>query len=470
MAKVSPYADPSAHGKITPGLCFKRRGPIVQLGKCPRPKDKKSAAQINQRNKITEAVAKYKILNNDELIFLRRRGSMISKNPYMLYTSSQLKGNDWSKQHGHQLQVINNMVIFDLIQDQLEEIRFTLLSSNTKDITDNIVLYSKLDSETAGIIPSVNGPSFTWEGIIDHAPLKFEDGAFGFLNTTLIRADDDGDFYEECFDQHQFSAWLELTYDLIDGKPQDGNNHVIFDWKGANTAGGSNLIQIILDKNQGVVFVILVNGVRKDFKSADSNIAFTAGEKIYFSFAYNINDIDTGISNWEMYFGTNEDLYLVGAQTSIFPPMDTTSTYLTMLSNNSKTASLNGGLDNIKVVNIATRSSIDEMNNTRNIEEFETELGYVFDNENIFFPGVEVSEVLELILKVENFSALPWRLPFYWLLAVTWSNQTTDQRTTNIRFPKIELEFDTAVRFYLSSDMSLYFDQNLIRLGATSNV
>ncbi|MCK5015037.1 MAG: hypothetical protein KAS66_14600, partial [Candidatus Omnitrophica bacterium] len=101
MAIIQPYADPSAHGKVTPGLAFKRKGNKVTFGANRRPRNKNTAAQQTQRDKVRQAVAGYRKLNFEEKIFLKRRGSMKSSNPYNLYVSSQLKNQNWSKVKGH---------------------------------------------------------------------------------------------------------------------------------------------------------------------------------------------------------------------------------------------------------------------------------------------------------------------------------------------------------------------------------
>lgn len=470
MAIIHPYADPSAHGKVTPGLMFKRRGPRVTFGAAPRPRDKKSAAQLLQRNKIREAVAKYKILNYEELIFLRIRGSMLSKNPYQLYISSQLKENDWSRTQGHQLNIINNMVIFDREQDDPNDMRFSLKSTNTKNIRDNIAVYTKLDSEVGGVITSEEGPNFDWEGPPDHDVLKFDDGAFSSAHTTLITTDDNGDFFEENFDQHMFSVWMKTTYDVIDGKPQGSSGNIMLDWKGTDSLGGSNIFQVILHPTRGLWLFIIVDGDRIGMELTDSNINWTAGDIIYFSYAYNKAGINGGPNNWEVYIGTDEDLYLVGSQSSSVNAMDTTSTKFTLLSNIAKSVSFKGGLDNVKFITTVTRKTIDEMNNTRNIETFEEELGYVFDNENLFYPGPEVQVVPELQLIIESLAPLDWAVPFYWALAITWSNDSITERTTLIRLPRIVINSSEAIILYLSTDMSNYFDEKLFRLGATDNV
>ena len=470
MALIEPYADPSAHGKVTPGLMFKRKGSRVVFGAAPRPRDKNSPAQQTQRNKIRQAVANYKILNYEEKIFLRRRGSMLGKNPYQLYTKSQLRGNDWSKTQGHQLQIINNMVIFNRQQDDANDMKLNLKSTNTKDIADNIILYNKLDSETAGIITSDTGPNFTWTGTPNHDPLKFINGAWSYANNNYIQSNDNGDFLLDNLDEYILSFWTELTYDLINGIPQDAQQHVLYTWRGANSVGGANYIYFQFRPALGLFFSTSINGVYQDSFSVDPNLTYSAGQKIYISIAYKKTGIDDEAINFEISVGTDTTLNKIIQKDFTLPSPSTTSTKFVMLAWDNGTLSMKGGIDNVKAIKKVTRNTIDEMNNTRNVELFETELGYVFDNENIFYPGAEVDVIPELQLIIENFAALDWAVPFYWALAITWSNQSITERTTIIRLPKIVINSSEAIVLYLSTDMSNYFDEKLFRLGATDNV
>ncbi|MCK5602653.1 hypothetical protein KAR91_12305 [Candidatus Pacearchaeota archaeon] len=470
MAIIHPYADPSAHGKVTPGLMFKRQGPRVIFGAVPRPRDKKSAAQLLQRNKIREAVTKYKILNYEELIFLRRRGSMLSKNPYQLYTSSQLKGNDWSKTPGHQLNTINNIVIFDRQQDDPNDMRFSLKSANTQTIINNTKLYNKLDSETAGVVSSDIGPDLTWTGTPTHTPLKFDDGAFSLADGNNIKSNDNGQFFKDTIESFMFSTWVESDGDIVNGIPTSGKSLIMFEWRGSISPSNTNFATFLFAPPRGLYFQTVVNGVATYYKSTDPRITFSAGEKRYVSLVYVRNGIDGGPAKVKLYFGTDEDLYEVESSTIASPLWTASSTSFTLLSNSIGTNPFRGGLDNVKIVTVTKQAEIDELNNTRSVEQFETELGYVFDNMNMFIPGTPVNFIPELHLIIESLAALDWAVPFYWALAITWSNDSITERTTLIRLPKIVVNSSEAIILYLSTDMSNYFDEKLFRLGATDNV
>jgi hypothetical protein len=470
MAIIAPYGDPSAHGKVTPGLAFRRLGPRVTFGANRRPRNKNTAGQQTQRDKIRQAVQKYRILNFEEKIFLRRRGSMKSKTLYNLYTSSQLKGNDWSKIQGHQLQTINDMVIYDLQQFDPNDVKFTLLSSNTKDITDNIILYSKFDSETAGIISSVIGPDFTWAGTPNHDPLKFLNGVWSYANNNLIKSNDDGDFLLQNFDEFLICFWVELTFDLINGVPQDGLNHYMMDWQGNNSPGGINRIAFQFRLPSGLQFFVAIDGVTLSLTSDDPLMTYSAGEKIFISVAYKKTGIDSEPINLEISVGTETTMNKIITEDITLPTPVTTPKVFSVLAFNDGRFSLKGGIDNIKAIKKVTRKTIDEIEDTRNVEQFEAELGFVLDNSNIFTPGFTADSVPVLKLKIENFSANDWRVPFYWALGITWSNVSITERTTLIRLPKTEVLSTEAVLFFLSQDMSSYFDDKLFRLGATDNV
>lgn len=470
MAIIQPYADPSAHGKVTPGLAFIRRGNKVSFGANRRPRNKNTAAQQIQRAKVTQAVEKYRQLNFEEKIFLRRRGSMISKNQYNLFVSSQLKNQDWSQVKGHVMQEVNDMVIFNLQQDNPDDVKFSLISSNSQVIRDAIALYNKMDSETGGVVTSDDGPDLTWVGTPSHLLLKFANGAFNSSTADYLTVDDDGQFFKDIFDNHMFSCWIKTNFDVTNGIAQDGNNHVLFEHRGLTVATVQTRIQLVFSFNIGVYLSVLLNGVLTFYVSTDSNITFNAGDVIYFSYAYVKAGIDDEDDTFKMYIGTDTTLHEVASfdnsVDSITAPLDN----FRILLNNAGTVEWDGGVDNIKFIEVHNQTEIDEMNNTRNSEEFEVILGDVLDNSNIFTPGLAVGEVPELKLKIENFSINDWSIPFYWALAITWSNLSITERTTVIRLPKAIINSSDVGLFFLSQDLSSYFDENLYRLGATDNI
>lgn len=470
MAIIHPYADPSAHGKVTPGLQFKRRGPRVVFGAAPRPKNRNTAAQQLQRDKIRQAVANYKILNYEEKIFLRRRGSMLSKNPYQLYTSSQLKNNDWSKTPGHQLQTINNMVIFDLKQDDPNDMRFSLKSTLSAELRNNIILWNRLDSETAGVVSSDEGPDFDWAGTPSHPPGRFINGAYSNNNANHLTAADNGAAYLAVINKHMGGIWIKTDWDCINGVPQDSNPHALIQCEGQPTVGGRNYISIFFHKTLGLLIQILQDGNVTNFIMTDSNITFDAGDEVYLAWNYNTDGIDGSSTILEVAFGTDSVINIVGTSTDNPGEIDTTSKKFSILTTVTPSSHLTGSLDNLKIEGVSSSALFQEKMDNRNNVAYESELGYVFDNENIFYPGVSVETVPELQLIIESFAPLDWAVPFYWALAITWSNKSITERTTLIRLPKIVVNSSEAIILYLSTDMSNYFDQGLFRLGATDNV
>lgn len=470
MAIIQPYADPSAHGKVTPGLAFIRRGNKVSFGANRRPRNKNTVAQQTQRAKISQAVEKYRQLNFEEKIFLRRRGSMISKNQYNLFVSSQLKGQDWSKIKGHQMQTVDNMVIFDLQQDDPSDMNFSLISSVSPEMISKIKLWSRLDSETAGVITSDVGPDIDWTGTPSHPIVKFINGAYSNNVANCITTDDSGEVFGAIANKHMFGVWIKTDYDVTNGIPADEGNHTIFDWRGVNGPGGPNITDIWFQRFGGLFMRRVVNGVTTNFNTSHSAITFNAGDLVYLAFIYDRDGIDGGSITQKTYFGNEAGVTEVLSSTDTPAEQTAVSQNLIFLRDGIGTGSFIGSLDNIKLEGDATFNLFNEKLANRNNVGYEAVLGSVLDNSNIFTPGVEVASVPELRIKIENFSVNDWRVPFYWALAITWSNQSITERTTLIRFPKtIFISSETGV-LYLSTDLSSYFDQQLFRLGATDNI
>lgn len=470
MAIIAPYGDPSAHGKVTPGLAFRRLGPRVTFGANRRPRNKNTPAQQTQRDKIRQAVAKYRQLNFEEKVFLRRRGAMLSKNIYNLYISSQLKGNDWSKIKGHQLKEINDIVLFDSDQPDTNDMLFELECILGQAYPDNINLYNNLDSETAGVITSGYGPNLIWAGTPSHVTARFDKGIFSSSNLNYVTSADNGAFFKELFNKSIFACWFTTEYDVTGGKPVPSGSKYIMTWSADAPPVTPNIYSLFFNKNIGLTFRRIVGGVTTNIVSTDSAITYTAGEMQFILVAVDRDGIDGTNETLQIWYGNETTIKQIVSDTTIVDEQTEDANEFTLLNQDTHTRILGGTIDNVYTTDLVTNKAIEEQVNGRNIEKFNTPLGNTWDNENRFTPGEVVPFCPELRLKISNLSALDWRVPFYWPVAITWSNDTIDQRTTIIRLPLTDVFEGQAIRFYISQDMSAYFDRALFRLGGTDNV
>lgn len=470
MAIITPYSDPSAHGKVTPGLAFKRLGNRVIFGANRRPKNKNTAAQQTQRDKLKQAIEKYKILNYEEKIFLKRRGSMLSKNANHLYTSSQLKGNDWSKEKGHVLQEVNNMVIYDPKQYDTNDILFELECILSQAYPDNINLYNRLESQDTGTVASEDGPDFDWVGTPSHPAGRFGNGAYSISLSNYLKAADNGHFFKDLFNKHITAMWFKTTYNVTNGKPTVGGNKDLFDWISTAGAPYANRQSLLFHSAIGLRFSRTVEGVTVHTTTQDPAITFLAGDLMFILVAYDQAGIDGASEKVQIWFGNESTITKVASSSTTIGLNTRDAVEYSLLVNTSHNRKLDGLVDNIYTTDLVNNTVIQELVTGRNIEKFNTPLGNTWDNENRFNPGEVVSLCPELRLKISNFSATDWRIPFYWNLAITWSNQSITERATQIRLPKTTVLSSEAIILYLSQDMSNYFDRLLYRLGATDNV
>lgn len=470
MAIIQPYADPSAHGKVTPGLAFIRRGNKVSFGANRRPRNKNTAEQQTQRDKIRQAVANYRLLNFEELLFLQRRGSMKSQNKYNLFTSSQLKGNEWSKVNGHQLQQVNDIVLFDPKQDAPLNVKFDLECILSEIYPDNIELKNKLDSETGGIISSDYGPDFVWTGTPSHPPCRFNNGAFSNNIANYITTADNGAFFKPLFNKFIFACWMCTTYDVTNGEPTVGGRKPIMTYEADTPVGNTDKWEIFFFQGLGLAIQRTIDTVVTAFFLDDPAITFTAGDKVFLLVAYDQQGIEGGDDTLEVWFGDEDNITKVFSDDTISAISNKDEKQFILLNAFNFSRTFSGTIDNPYVTGEVSNSIISELTTGRNIENFNTNLGFTFDNENRFNPGGIVDLCPILRLKISNLTFVDWFVPFYWALGITWSNEEFTERTTVIRLPKITVIESTTVLLWLSQDMSCYFDENLYRLGATDNI
>lgn len=470
MAIITPYSDPSAHGKVTPGLAFKRLGNRVIFGANRRPKNKNTVAQQIQRDKLKQAIEKYRILNFEEKIFLRRRGSMLSKTPNNLYTASQLKGNDWSKEKGHVLQEVNNMVIFNPVQFNENDMLFELESILSQAYPDNIKLYNRLESESAGVVSSDYGPDLNWTGTPSHPTGRFFNGAFSNSLANYLTASDNGQFFKTLFNKHITAMWFKTTYNVTNGKPTVGGNKNLYDWISTAEAPFANRQELLFHSAVGMQFIRTVEGSQVAVTTADPAITFLAGDLVFVLLAYDQAGIDGEAEKVQIWFGNESGITQVSSSTASIGINTRDAVEYSLLVNTTHNRKLDAMIDNIYITDLVSSPVIAELTAGRNVERFNTLLGSTWDNENRFTAGSPVALCPELRLKISNFSGDDWLTNFYWNVAVTWSNQSITERTTQIRFPKTTVLSSEAILLYLSQDMSDYFDRELFRLGATDNV
>lgn len=462
MAKVVPYADPNAHGTLGESVTFRRRGPKVLMEAVRNPVDRKSAAQLLQREKISQASKAYNLISGATKYYFRKRGTQRSRTGKDYYLKKYLANRMPSTTHKTDIQSIQDMVLFDCVGVGLQDIKFTLISLDSSAL--NYFLWNKLDAAAGGIIESGIGGNGTVVQPITFAPVHFDNGVKGWDRYSTVAFPNDN----YSMNQGVISFWFKTKKACVNGVmegTQAGSKIWLNQedyWEGGVSAYLGLTFRDIGGRAEFLV-EILSHGALKRWRPTGAN--WPAETPTSFFMIYDRLHGFDGLKTVSIYINGME----IFSETATWQSTENYVYPIKLCSSSYRQPSEHGTdtfIDNLKMSNSIDQFS--EMLADVNVEAgiSDTLFGSIYDNENIFLPDANATVEGKTIVTIENLSGEPRIIPFRAFTRVSYTRLDDEEKEGYLRLPELHLTVEP-VTLYIATDWSTYFDDQMHRLAAS---
>ncbi len=455
MAKVRPYGDPKAHGKLNDSLLFRRGRCFVILQTNPHPKPSNSPGQIAKRNELIQANKSYSLLTQASKHFYAKRAGQRRKNRKTMFMWAQMNNRVPSTNIPILMKSIEDMVIYNPVGDQPDTIEFSIYNVGAFPALE---VWNPLDSIPDGYIPSNTGPNGTIVGSLELVDGKFDNAARQSADDSALTFPDSVMNWEQGY----YGFWIKTDFDMLLGYPQS-MDELVFAMTYGNSTG-------LMSFNFGLTPGNRIMGLRTVYQTLllDGSPAATwnAGEWVHITYA------------WDRYAtnGWTTAVFINGALAK-----SGTNPWINILPA-TRTFNILGPVTYSPAV--WGRVVIDDLLISRDISNLFTVLQYINvpgaraigfyasieDNSNIFTKIQEIDTPVVQILRISTLAGYSADIPFRYLISVEWKNTEGETVNSVIRLPELQLEALQVIELYLARDWSVYWDPQLHRLACTNRV
>lgn len=462
MARICPYADPSARGTLAGVITFRRFRGKVRMGLINRPKNVKTSAQLSQRADFLAANAAYKLLTSESKEFYRQRGVTLTRQGRNLFFSAHLRDRIPSITPQYNADSVEDMVVFYPAGIDPDSIEISLLSHIP---TPDTILWTKLESESEGDVSSEIGNDLVWSGDPSHLPGKFGNSAYCRYDVQSNHLAEESIFTIDPANCIITGFWFYGLFAYVDGVTIGYQSSIPINFY------VDTLNRFGCDFSAGKYRTLIRVAGASTIWYPSTGITAGPGEWHHFLNVYDRAGIGVGTNRQRCYF----DAQLNGNTTDGIPvTQPRTSWHLHIGAwNPVGSHNMNARIDNIKVINPA---HVTEAMLTAILDNIQNEgypignpFGNVHDNSNIFTQETPVGDYITAV-KIENLTGNVEKIPFYYLCVVDVLRLPDDHLYKLLRLPKIKLEAHQIVYLYVSSDFSVYWDPGLTKLACTNKI
>ncbi len=459
MAKVSPYMDGAAHGKLNNSLIFRRRFGKVALGSMPFPKKTRTPGQIAQRQKFGLASTAFNMLNYPTRSFYKNRSAMIKSETKPLYMHANLSDKLPSQTPGILIKSVDSMLVYSTVGTVPHNILFSIVGEEDGSADVGCFYWSKLNDAPTTLNPEIGPPGSSVSGLT-WLPGKFEDG----LNLYMTTAYNTYSLGTILTNQLIWDCWYKPAKASTETFP---HIQLVYMYGGAwelsmgitrslDPWAYKKFYIILFDNNnpsQSTRYYFILPSFAADSLHhlefiVDGNAS--AGNRMRIIFDYDELSISHLVQDHS--FNLSQDW------TMVLPQND----------------SMEGVEDNLK--GYGTTQYWEYVRDNQDTEAWSpfpkpgTEITYgsVYDTENVFIPGAPGA--LGLMLKIEELGGRVTEIPFYYSVWAKWTDYNDNVNDGIMRLPKMTLQPFETKYLYLANDWSLYDNEKLTHLAATNNV